>query len=189
MPRKATGNPNGRPSLYTPELAEKVLLRLAEGELLIEVCSSPRMPSASTVYKWINDDVGGFSRSYARAREVGWHIRAERLVLSASMPNMGMVTTYEPNAKGKLSVKKRERRDNVSRSSLAFSAEQWLLSKVMPKTYGQDIGKEDQNQSDAAAANSHVVWLPPKAASVEEWSEQVAAEEERKSAESSGNAS
>jgi hypothetical protein len=44
---------SGRPSLYTPELAERICARLAEAESLRSICRDPRMPSRRTVLTWV----------------------------------------------------------------------------------------------------------------------------------------
>ena len=66
----------GRPPLYTPELAEEICRRIAEGESLRQICSGDDMPGRETVRTWILNDAGadpdkpgsGFSGQYARAR-------------------------------------------------------------------------------------------------------------------------
>jgi hypothetical protein len=52
--------------VYTPELAHEICRRLAEGETLKVICREKGMPSASTVRRWVLDDVEGFADLYAR---------------------------------------------------------------------------------------------------------------------------
>ena len=70
-----TPNKGGRPSKYTPELAEAICTRIASGESLRHICEDDDMPNRDTVRQWIIDGVGatkgdeyGFSGQYARAR-------------------------------------------------------------------------------------------------------------------------
>jgi hypothetical protein len=57
----------GRPSLYSPELAELICHRLADGESLRAICASDDMPSRESVRRWLRDDADFVAR-YARAR-------------------------------------------------------------------------------------------------------------------------
>jgi hypothetical protein len=60
----------GRPSLYTPELADEICYRLAEGKSLRSICEADDMPHWRTVMKWLFfDKHDGFIQQYARARE------------------------------------------------------------------------------------------------------------------------
>lgn len=58
----------GRPSLYTPELAQEIFERLIEGESLRQICSSESMPNRSTIQRWLAADEA-FATSIAQARE------------------------------------------------------------------------------------------------------------------------
>lgn len=59
----------GRPSIYTPELADAILDRLAAGESLRQVCTAESMPDRSTVLRWLTRHED-FQARYQRAREV-----------------------------------------------------------------------------------------------------------------------
>ncbi|WP_431196787.1 hypothetical protein [Pseudomonas aeruginosa] len=43
----------GRPSDYTPEIAQAICMRIAEGESLRMICRDDSMPDKSTVLRWI----------------------------------------------------------------------------------------------------------------------------------------
>lgn len=60
--------PHGRPSKYTPELADEICERLESSETLRSICADDRMPSERTVDRWVEEDVDGFSSRYMRAR-------------------------------------------------------------------------------------------------------------------------
>lgn len=102
----------GRPSKYTQEIADEICSRLADCESLNDICSDDGMPHESTVRSWVIDNKEGFSTKYARARNIGLDIRAER-VKDAFMS--------EPDS---------------ARARLIFDHERWYLSKLAPKTYG-----------------------------------------------------
>jgi transposase-like protein len=63
--------PRGRPSLYTEEIADRILGELLNGRRVCEICAEPGMPSAGTVKLWVFEDRNGFAACYRRARDIG----------------------------------------------------------------------------------------------------------------------
>jgi hypothetical protein len=66
----------GRPSKYTPELADEICQRLSNGEPLRQICREEYMPAWQKIYEWMAKDEK-LSGSIARAREVGQDAIAE----------------------------------------------------------------------------------------------------------------
>ena len=66
----------GRPSKYTPELAERILRRMYSGESLRSICRDPDIPDRTTVDLWRvkNEE---FYRQYAHARRAQVEARIE----------------------------------------------------------------------------------------------------------------
>jgi hypothetical protein len=79
----------GRPSKYTPEIAQEMCNLLAEGIPLREICRREKFPEWRTVYDWmVRDDKAvaagggaGLSAAIARAREIGQDAIAEQIWL------------------------------------------------------------------------------------------------------------
>lgn len=69
----------GRPSTFTPEIADEICERLANGEPLRAICRDDHMPAWRTVYDWV-DAHSDFATRIARAREVGFDAIAEDTV-------------------------------------------------------------------------------------------------------------
>ena len=78
-PPKASEAPKktGRPSKYTPELAQEICDRISRGEPLLQICKDDRMPERRTVYDWL-ERIDGLSAQFARAREEGCDAMAEQ---------------------------------------------------------------------------------------------------------------
>jgi hypothetical protein len=57
----------GRPSLYTPELADLICRRLSDAESLRSICRAGGMPSAAAVLGWAREQPE-FRRQYDLAR-------------------------------------------------------------------------------------------------------------------------
>jgi hypothetical protein len=69
----------GRPSLYTPELADLICRRLSEAESLREICRSPGMPSAGAVLRWAATRPE-FRRQYDVARRFAVEMIADEVL-------------------------------------------------------------------------------------------------------------
>lgn len=82
-PKKKTG----RPSKYTPEIAQEMCKMLADGIPLREICRQEGYPAWQTVYDWMYQDDArgeegvGLSVAIAKAREVGQDAIAEQIWL------------------------------------------------------------------------------------------------------------
>lgn len=125
---------SGRPSLYTPELAALICKRLADGMTLREVCKADDMPVESTVRNWALIDYEGFFAHYAKAREIGYHAMADETIdIADNAKNdwMERNSDYEAGwiANG----------EHITRSRLRIDTRKWLLSKALPKIYGDKV--------------------------------------------------
>lgn len=119
----------GRPPIYTPELAARVLELLAEGKSLRAICELPEIPDRSTIRGWIDKDVDGFAARYAHARDVGLDVVAEEVIAIADTP----VGSTENGATDS---------GAVADKRLRFDARRWYLSKLAPKRYGEKLTQE-----------------------------------------------
>lgn len=68
----------GRPSIFTPELRDRILDLLSDGVPLRAICRTPGMPSRPTIYRWRRDDPA-FERQCCRAQEEGYVFLACRV--------------------------------------------------------------------------------------------------------------
>jgi hypothetical protein len=105
--------PGGRPSDYTPEVAELICQRLACGESLNKICKETGFPDISTVFRWLQQREE-FRDKYARAREAQMDAMAEEILTIAD--------------KGKP--------DEANWLKLRVDTRKWLMSKLAPKKYG-----------------------------------------------------
>ena len=125
-------NPQGRPTDYTEELAAEICRRLSEGATLRAVCKADDMPSESVVRKWAVEDRCGFRAHYTGAREIGYLSMADEIVEIADDSHGDTITDPETGA---------EKMDGefVARSRIKIDTRKWLLSKALPKIYGDKI--------------------------------------------------
>jgi len=110
-------------SKYTPEIGDEIERRLADGESLNAICGTGGIPSRGTVHRWIQDDVGNIRDKYARGKEIGLRIMADEIMAIADEP-VGSTDKggFDPA--------------EVNKQRLRIDARKWILSKLVPKTYG-----------------------------------------------------
>jgi hypothetical protein len=100
------------------------------------------MPAESTVRLWSLKDEGEFPAKYARAREVGYlRLADELLEISDDGTN-----DYTTNKDGEEVVNY----DHIARSKLRVDTRKWLLSKMLPKVFGDKITQEVTGKDGAA---------------------------------------
>lgn len=114
--------------------AELILKRLADGESLNAICKDADMPAESTVRSWALKDVEGFAAKYAHAREIGYDRLGEEILQIADTPQLGEIRTTK--ADGGEEVKYA---DMIEHRRLQVDARKWMLSKMLPKRYGDKI--------------------------------------------------
>jgi hypothetical protein len=123
----------GRPSSYSPELAQSICDRLAEGESLRAICSQKEMPSKATILRWVRDKEE-FRAQYAIAREIGDELLAEELLEIADDGSNDYMTITKGDATYNV-----ENKEVTNRSRMRIDARKWLLSKRLPKKYGEKL--------------------------------------------------
>jgi hypothetical protein len=104
----------GRPSIYTQELVDIILQRIADGESLRSVCRDKKMPHVSTVIKWRSENQE-FLAQYEEARISQAQHLFDQLI---DIADTG---------------------EDVARDRLRVDTRKWYLSKVLPKVYGDKL--------------------------------------------------
>lgn len=120
------GKPIGRPSTFTPELAERICAELAEGKSLRAICRENGMPTEATVRVWARDDVSGFYSQYARSRDIGLDAMGEEVIEISD--------TATP--------------EQVQVARLRSDNRKWFTSKLAPKRYGDRVGVQHSNDPE-----------------------------------------
>lgn len=130
----------GRPTIYTPEIADEICKRLSFGESLRAICRDEGMPNEATVRMWALDDKEGFYTQYARARELQAMRWAEEVLEISDEPPP---ITGEGKIDGA----------GVQHQRLRVDSRKWLLSKVLPKVYGDKIDVTSNGKGVGLAIN------------------------------------
>lgn len=146
-PEKAKGGKRGRPSIYSAALAERICKKLSAGETLRQVCRGDGMPAPSTVCAWALNAEHPFYEQYARAREIGYRLMADELLEIADDGTNDWVERENKNGETYTVVDA----EAVARSRIRVDTRKWLLSKALPKIYGDKI----QHTGDGGAGPVH----------------------------------
>jgi hypothetical protein len=107
----------GRPSSYSQANADLICKRMSEGESLLQICKDKNTPfNQAMVFRWLEKECL-FRESYARARESLLEHWAQEII---SLPDNANPADA-----------------NLIR--IQVDARKWVLSKLLPKKYGDRI--------------------------------------------------
>lgn len=107
----------GRPSDFTPELANAICEELATGQSLRKICARDGMPDKATVFRWLSQNPD-FRDQYAHAREMQAETHADEIVDIA------------------------DEAEDANLARLRIDARKWKASKLAPKKYGERVTQE-----------------------------------------------
>ncbi len=140
-----------RPAVrFSQALADSICCRLAKGETLRQICRSEGMPSDTAVRQWALDESSPFSSQYARARELGYAAMAEELIDIADDGTNDWIEREREDGRIETVVD----HDHVARSRLRLDTRKWLLSKALPKVYGDKL----QHANAAGDGNTEIIY-------------------------------
>jgi hypothetical protein len=105
----------GRHSLYSDELAERILDRISNGESLARICSDEDMPSIRTVIRWAVDNQD-FGTKHAQAREAQAEVMDDLILQAAAAAG-----------------------DDAQASRVQIDAYKWRAAKLAPKRYSDRL--------------------------------------------------
>lgn len=149
---------------YTPELAEMICERIAEGESLRAICVREDYPSVSTFLLWVaKSDAGdpiyaGLSEQYARAMEQRTEYMAEHIIEIADDAANDFVTDDEGN--------ERFQQEAVQRAKLRIETRKWLMGKMKPKKYGDKVLNEHTGANGGPIQTQDVTITPKEAKAI-----------------------
>lgn len=120
--------PGGRPSSYSPEIADAICEELANGAVLYRICKErDDFPDTRTVYRWMEANEE-FRRKYARARERQAEYFADQIITISDTAT------------------------DAQLARLQVDARKWHASKTAPKRYGDRVMQEHDLTDKAAEA-------------------------------------
>lgn len=127
----------GRPSKFNGEIVRKICDGLSSGRTLRDTCRDEGMPAPSTIILWTQQD-RKFAEQYARAREAGYRQMAEEILDISDDGTNDYVERERENGTKHVVFDG----EHVQRSRLRVDTRKWLLSKALPKVYGDRLVTE-----------------------------------------------
>ncbi len=112
----------GRPTDYTPELADRLCEQLADGMSMRKVCEADDMPAKRTIFNWLRTNEE-FLHQYETAKgEAADSMTDDMLDISDNLTG------------------------DTQRDRLRVDTRKWVASKLKPKKYG-DVSRHEHSGS------------------------------------------
>lgn len=135
---------------HREDAAEVILAGVAQGKSLREICDADELlPAPKTFYAWLKEDAE-LRNKYAHAKELMAEKMAEELLEIADDGRNDWMTIQRGGEEVEV-----ENHEVVNRSRLRIDTRKWLMSKLLPKKYGD-------KQEVSVQGNFTVGWLPPQ---------------------------
>lgn len=138
---------SGRPSDYTEEKAEAILLALMSGETLERIDKDPELPCKKTIMRWVAR-YPEFRQSYFEALEYRTHVRCDEIIDIADN-STGDYTLEDAGGEDSVPVMA-FRKNNVVRAKLQIDSRFKVMAAEHPKRYG--INQPQQRPDPSAPA-------------------------------------
>ncbi|MGB7024104.1 MAG: hypothetical protein WBD73_09920, partial [Candidatus Acidiferrales bacterium] len=131
---------------WTPELMGLILLRIADGASLRKTAQNLHISASSIIRQVQRDKI--FAEQYARAKEIQLEQLADEILTIAEEKPMATITFGESGVKECVDAAA------IQRNRLRVDSRKWLLSKLVPKVYGDKIQTEVSGELNLSLANS-----------------------------------
>ena len=113
---------NGRPTDYNEEKALAICDKIINGMSVRKICAEEDMPSVKTLFRWL-DAHEEFRQQYARARDIQGEMEFDEIIDIADLPIGADMAT-------------------IAAARLRVDTRKWIVSKKLPKKYGEKITQE-----------------------------------------------
>lgn len=146
-PRYTPEDYRDRPKDYDPRIADEIIERVGNGELLPEICTVDRdMPLPGTFLKWVQADAL-LEQAYIDAKRRGTEINLDQMVVSAMIPDPGLA-----------GIQSRAWKDHVQMSDPSrYGPRATLIEKTTEDKGGVDYSYEVRRKIDELAGKIAMV--------------------------------
>jgi hypothetical protein len=126
-------------SQYGDWIKDQICNRLMAGESLNQICKTEGFPPESTVRTWVYRETDPeFCANYARAREIQTERFADELIALADSKQGDIEIVVNEDG----STYERVNREVIERNRLQIDTRKWVISKILPKKYGDKLNLE-----------------------------------------------
>ena len=156
---KLRGN---RPRKYNDAVAAEICRRIMMQETLRQIGADPKMPSMSTIVRWLADTRNAdFREQYYYARRVQAELYVDEIFEIADDTSRDYVTKYDKDGE----PYEEPNNEHIQRSRVRIDTRKWYASKMVPKIYGDKQQIDHDVTGDLAelmkSASNHDHGLPP----------------------------
>lgn len=148
----------GRPKGYTKKIAQQICEQLAQGKSLNRICKQEGYPDKATVFRWLLcPELKEFCDNYETSRRIQAYGLADDII---EIADYGENDTYIAMVDDEAVIKTNI--DHIQRSKLRVDTRKWVLSKLLPKKYGDKIEtpKEPEDEKPYEATQRIVISEP-----------------------------
>jgi hypothetical protein len=135
--KKPKGKGGRPPMILTQSIKDAILLRTAQGESMRALGRDPALPSRDRMLKELVED-SRFAAQYAQAREAMYAGWADEILEIADDGTTDYITKVGRHGHEYEAVDQ----EHIQRSRLRVDSRKWLLSKLLPKTFGDRVEHE-----------------------------------------------
>jgi hypothetical protein len=138
---RETGQPprGGHPTVYTAELARRLLLQLGRGRTLTDVCRDDGMPCHATVRNWVLEDREGFANRYLAARRFGLHAVIDDMTDIADDDSRDWRMRHRKDG----SIEAVPDREHIMRSALRCKVRRWGVTALSAGLNDRDAARAE----------------------------------------------
>ena len=122
----------GRPSAYTEEIADEILMRLSNGESIPQICEDSHMPSPAAVFRWLEKE-SSFRDRYVHARTNMAHLLFDQCLTIADDASADVIETTD--AKGNAVTVSNP--SAVARARLMVETRFRMAGRLAPSVYSE----------------------------------------------------
>lgn len=116
--------------MFSQDKANAICAELSAGESLRSACLTVGDVSPQSVLRWIEADKA-FAEQYTQARARGYALLADQIIEISDDSEGDTFTDDNGNV--------RTDAERVARSKLRVDSRKWMLSKMLPKVYGDKL--------------------------------------------------
>lgn len=121
----------GRPSIFSPAIAQAICTQIVEGKSLRAICSQDEMPGISTVIRWLSENEE-FRSQYAQAKDDQADTLADEILHIADTPLQGETRKLGPDGE----IVETRQAEMTEHRKLQIDARKWIAARLKPKKYG-----------------------------------------------------
>lgn len=150
-------SPRGRPTVFTRTRKQEFCDRLIAGESVREICASNWMPWESDIYRKHLRNDASFREQYTQARADSLERWEDEIIEISDDSSNDYIDRMTKNGEIVTVVDT----DHINRSRLRVDSRKWLMSKRLPKKYGDRVQTDVAGTLTLEALVSAAV-APPK---------------------------